>query len=43
MEETRNIERILLVAGAPDTGKSVQLRSIFLDCGSARKAQFRCA
>ena len=25
------VERVLLVAGAPDTGKSVQLRSMFLD------------
>lgn len=31
MQETCFIERILLVAGAQNTGKSVQLRSMFLD------------
>lgn len=31
MQKTRHIERVLLVAGAPNTGKSVQLRSMFLD------------
>ena len=31
MQEPRFIERILLIAGAPNTGKSVQIRSMFLD------------
>ena len=31
MHEPRFIERVLLVAGAPNTGKSVQIRSMFLD------------
>ena len=31
MPKPRIIESVLLVAGAPDTGKSVQLRSMFLD------------
>ena len=31
MQEARLIERVLLVAGAQNTGKSVQLRSMFLD------------
>ncbi len=31
MPKSSTIERVLLVAGAPDTGKSVQLRSMFLD------------
>jgi len=31
MSKSSIIERVLLVAGAPDTGKSVQLRSMFLD------------
>lgn len=31
MQKPPVIERVLLVAGAPDTGKSVQLRSMFLD------------
>ena len=31
MQEPRFIERVLLVAGAQNTGKSVQIRSMFLD------------
>ena len=31
MQEPRLIERVLLVAGAQNTGKSVQMRSMFLD------------
>ena len=31
MKKPPVIERVLLVAGAPNTGKSVQLRSMFLD------------
>ena len=31
MHEPRFIERVLLVAGAQNTGKSVQIRSMFLD------------
>ena len=31
MAKTPFIERVLLVAGAPDTGKSVQMRSMFRD------------
>lgn len=31
MQEQRLIERVLLVAGAPNSGKSVQLRSMFID------------
>ena len=31
MQEARLLERVLLVAGAQNTGKSVQIRSMFLD------------
>ena len=39
MKKPPVIERVLLVAGAPNTGKSVQLRSMFLDprFGTKRK------
>ena len=31
MQEARHIERVLLIAGAQDTGKSTQIRSMFVD------------